>query len=334
MTIRVGINGFGRIGRYVVRKGIARDDIEFVGINDLMDPKTLAYLMKYDSVHGKFEGEVYAEANGIVVNGKHIPISAHRDPAEIPWGKLDTDVVMECTGIFRNRAGAQKHLDAGAKFVLISAPAVDEDITVVYGVNHEDIDVEKHKIISNASCTTNCLAPMAKVINDAFGIESGVMTTIHSFTNDQAVLDQPHKDPRRGRASAVSMIPTTTGAAKAVGKVLPELNGKMDGLAVRVPTPNVSLTDLSVVIKKSATVEEINAAIKTAAEGPLKGVLDFSDEALVSVDLMGNPHSSIFIADQTRSTGNLIKVLSWYDNEAGFSYRMLDVAAYIGSKIK
>ena len=332
MTIKIGINGFGRIGRCVLREGIKREDFEFVGINDLTDAKTLAYLLKYDSVHGRFDGTVEVAEGALIINGKRIPVSAERDPAKLPWGELGVDVVYECTGRFLDRAGSSKHLEAGAKRVIISAPAKGDDLTVVYGVNHEQYDPEKHYILSNASCTTNCLAPMAKVLNDRFGIEHGLMTTIHSYTNNQAVLDSPSKDVRRGRSAALSMIPTTTGAAKAVGKVLPELDGLLDGMAVRVPTPNVSLTDLTVTLKKEATAEEINAAIAEAAAGPLDGVLEYSEEALVSIDINNNPASCVFIADQTRTKGRLAKVMGWYDNEWGFSARMLDLTVYIASK--
>ena len=334
MSIRVGINGFGRIGRAVLRAGIENADLEFVGINDLTTPEMLAFMFEYDSVHGRFNGTVAVDGNSLVVNGKSIPISAERDPSKITWGAWGAELVMECTGLFLTRESASQHLAGGAKWVLLSAPAKkDEDITAVYGVNHTDIDIEQHKIISNASCTTNCLAPMAKVLNDSFGIERGLMTTIHSYTNNQAVLDSPHKkDWRRGRAAAVSMIPTTTGAAAAVAKVLPELAGKLDGMAVRVPTPNVSLTDLTSWLKREVSVEEIQAAMKEAADGPLKGILEYSDVPLVSIDMNGNPNSSIFIADQVRVQGQMVKTLSWYDNEWGYSCRMNDMAAYIGAQ--
>ncbi len=334
MSIRVGINGFGRIGRAILRAGIDNKDVEFVGINDLTTPETLAFLLQYDSVHGRFGGTVSVDGNDLIVNGKRIPISAERNPSKITWGDWGAELVMECTGLFLTRESASQHLAGGAKWVLLSAPAKkDEDITVAYGVNHTDLDIEKHKIISNASCTTNCLAPMAKVLNDSFGIEHGLMTTIHSYTNNQAVLDSPHeKDWRRGRAAAVSMIPTTTGAAAAVGKVLPVLKGKLDGMAVRVPTPNVSLTDLTSWLSREVSVEEIQAAMKEAANGALKGVLEYSDIPLVSIDMNGNPHSSIFIADQIRVQGRMVKTLSWYDNEWGYSCRMIDVAAYIGAQ--
>lgn len=331
MTIKVGINGFGRIGRTVLRAAINNPQVEFVGINDLATAESLAYLVKYDSVHGRFNGEVRTEGEAIVVNGKKIPISAQKDPNAITWKAWGAECVMECTGIFLSKEKASYHLNAGAKWVMLSAPGKgDEDLTVVFGVNHKDIDPSKHKIISNASCTTNCLAPMAKVLNDKFGIEKGLMTTIHSYTNDQVTLDQPHnKDPRRGRAAAVSMIPTSTGAAKAVALVLPALKGKLDGFAVRVPTPNVSLTDLCATLSREASKEEINAAMKAAAEGELKGILAYNDEPTVSIDFNGDAHSSIFAADQTRSMGNMVKVLSWYDNETGYSNRMVDLACYV-----
>ncbi len=310
-------------------------NVEFVGINDLMSPEQLAYLLKYDSVHGRFNGEVRTDGDALVINGKRIPVTAERNPADIPWEKLGTQMVLECTGLFLTKEKASAHLAGGAKWVILSAPGKgDEDLTVVYGVNHDLIDPAKHHIISNASCTTNCLAPVAKVIDDTFGIQHGLMTTIHAYTNDQVTLDQPHKkDPRRGRAAAVSMIPTSTGAAKAVGLVLPQLKGKLDGLAVRVPTPNVSLVDLSVVLKKQASKEEVNAAIKQASEGAFKGIIEYADDKIVSVDCNGNPHSSVFMADQTRIQDDMIKVLAWYDNETGYSNRMIDVLHYIEKKI-
>ncbi|MDX9722018.1 MAG: type I glyceraldehyde-3-phosphate dehydrogenase [Myxococcota bacterium] len=334
MAVRIGINGFGRIGRTVLRAGINNPEIEFVGINDLTDANTLAYMLKYDSVHGVFPGEVRAEGENLVVNGKSIPVSAQKDPAAIGWGTLKAEMVLECTGKFLAADKAKAHIAGGAKWVFLSAPGKgDEDITVVYGVNHTLLDPEKHRIISNASCTTNCLAPMAKVLHDNFNVQHGLMTTIHAYTNDQVILDQPHsKDWRRGRAGAMSMIPTSTGAAKAVGLVLPDLKGKLDGLAIRVPTPNVSMTDLTATLEKPATAAEINELMKAASEGPLKGILRYSDEKLVSIDLNGDPHSVIFVADQTRSFGNLVKVLGWYDNETGYSHRMLDVISYMAKK--
>ncbi|MFA5624145.1 MAG: type I glyceraldehyde-3-phosphate dehydrogenase [Bradymonadales bacterium] len=333
MTIKVGINGFGRIGRTVLRAAINNPAIEFVGINDLATAESLAYLVKYDSVHGRFDADVRTEGDAIVVNGKKIPISAERDPNAITWKAWGADCVMECTGLFLSKDKASAHINAGAKWVMLSAPGKgDEDLTVVYGVNHKELDPAKHKIISNASCTTNCLAPVAKVLNDKFGIEKGLMTTIHAYTNDQVTLDQPHKkDPRRGRAAAVSMIPTSTGAAKAVALVLPALKGKLDGFAVRVPTPNVSLVDLTATLTRAATKEEINAAMKAAAEGELKGILEYNDEPTVSIDFNGDRHSSCFAADQTRVQGDMAKVLAWYDNETGYSCRMIDLAVYVNS---
>jgi glyceraldehyde 3-phosphate dehydrogenase len=330
MAIRVGINGFGRIGRLVFRAARGQD-LEIVGINDLTDAKTLAHLLKYDSIHGRYPGEVAAADGAIVVDGRRIPVSAERDPAKLPWGRLGARLVIESTGIFADRAGAGKHLEAGAERVIISAPAKDPDVTIVLGVNGDAYDPRKHKIISNASCTTNCLAPVAKVLQDEFGIVSGWMTTIHAYTNDQVMLDFPHKDLRRARAGALSMIPTSTGAASAIGLVLPSLKGKLDGYAMRVPTADVSVVDLSVKLTKSATPESINAAMKAAADGPLKGILAYSDEPLVSMDFLGNPHSSILDALSTKVIdGNFAKLLSWYDNEWGYSNRVVDLARVVG----
>ena len=329
---RIAINGFGRIGRCIVRAAIERGDknLEFVSINDLTDTKTLAHLLKYDSVHGVFKAEVKATDKGIVVNGKEIQVTAIKDPAELPHKANRVDLVMECTGLFTERAKAEGNLKAGAPRVLLSAPGKGADITVAYGINHQQIDKAKHLVISNASCTTNCLTPVAKVLLESFGIKRGLMTTIHSYTNDQNLLDLPHKDLRRARAAALSMIPSTTGAAKAVAEVIPELKGKLNGTAVRVPTPNVSLVDLTVEIEKPATVEAINAAFKAAAEGPLKGVLQYSEEPTVSIDYNGNPHSSILDATNTAVIdGTFVKVFAWYDNEMGFSNRMVDVAKYL-----
>ena len=329
MTIRVGINGFGRIGRTVLRAALAssKRDIEVVHINDLTDTKTLAHMLKYDSVHGVLANDVQVSAGGLRIDDKEISVSAIKSPAELPWAAKKVDIVFECSGIFTNRSDCELHIKAGAPKVLISAPAKDEDLTVVFGVNHHKLDKVAHKIISNGSCTTNCLAPVAKVLNDKFTIKRGLMTTIHSYTNDQRILDLPHKDLRRARAAAVSMIPTSTGAAKAIGLVLPELKGKLDGLAVRVPTPNVSVVDVTFEMERSTTKEEVNQLLREAAAGPLKGVLAVSDEPLVSVDFNGNRHSSIVDADLTTvMNGNLVKILSWYDNETGFSWRMLDVA--------
>ena len=326
MSVKVGINGFGRIGRNVFRVLLAEDDIEVVAINDLTDAGTLAHLLKYDSVHGICAAEIEAKEHSIVVNGREINISAERDPSAIPWDKKDVDVVLECTGLFTGRTDAAKHLKGSVKKVLISAPAKEPDVTIVVGVNDSEYDSAKHNIISNASCTTNCLAPVAKVLQDQFGIKRGLMTTIHSYTNDQKILDLPHKDLRRARAAGLSMIPTTTGAAKAVSLVLPELKGKLDGMAIRVPTPNVSVVDLVVELEKDTTVDELNAEIKKAAEGKMKGILQYCDEPLVSVDFNGNPHSSIFDAGSTSLIGgNMVKILSWYDNEWGFSNRMVDL---------
>jgi len=329
MTIRVGINGFGRIGRTVMRAVLAsgKGDIEVVHINDLTDTKTLAHMLKYDSVHGTLAADVSATDGVLRVNDRDITVSAIKSPAELPWAAKKVDLVFECSGIFTNRKDCELHLKAGAPKVLISAPAKDEDLTVVMGVNHQKLDKAVHKIVSNGSCTTNCLAPVAKVLNDKLTIKRGLMTTIHSYTNDQRILDLPHKDLRRARAAAVSMIPTSTGAAKAIGLVLPELKGKLDGLAVRVPTPNVSVVDVTFEVERSTTKEEVNQLLRDAAAGPLKGVLAVSDEPLVSIDYNGNRHSSIVDAELTTvMNGNLVKILSWYDNETGFSWRMLDVA--------
>ncbi|VAX23627.1 NAD-dependent glyceraldehyde-3-phosphate dehydrogenase [hydrothermal vent metagenome] len=333
MAVKVGINGFGRIGRNLFRACQGHSDIEIVSINDITDAKTLAYLLKHDSNFGKFKGSVIAKENSIEVNGKNIGITAERDPANLPWGKLGVDIVVESTGFFTKRADAAKHLAGGAKKVIISAPAKEEDVTIVLGVNEETYDAKAHSVISNASCTTNCLAPVAKVLNGNFTIVNGLMTTIHSYTNDQRIQDQPHSDLRRARAAAVSMIPTSTGAAKAVSLVLPELKGKLDGLAIRVPTPNVSLVDLTCVVEKNTSVEEINQAMKSAAEGPMKGILEYCDEPLVSKDFNENPASSIFDSLTTRVIGGTtVKVMSWYDNEWGYSSRVRDLIKYIASK--
>lgn len=334
MATRIGINGFGRIGRCVLRAGWKNPDLEFVGINDLTDAATLAHLLKYDSVHGTLNAKVKAVDDAIVVGDKKIRVMSVRDPADLPWKKLGADVVFECTGLFRDKEKAEAHRKAGAKKVIISAPAKGEDLTVVMGVNDDKYNPKKHHILSNASCTTNCLAPVAKVLNDTFGIEKGLMTTIHSYTNDQRILDLPHKDLRRARAAAESMIPTTTGAAKAVGLVLPELQGKLDGMSIRVPTPNVSVVDLVAVLKKGATVEKVNQALKKAASGKMKGILCFCEEPLVSIDFNGNNHSSIVDASLTTvMDGNMVKVISWYDNETGFSHRMLDLTLLIAKDL-
>lgn len=331
MAIKLAINGLGRIGRLVFRAALKRPDIEIVGANDLMDPKTVAHLLTYDSVHEKLDIPITPGEKSIIVNGKTINIYAEKDPANLPWKSLGADIVAECTGLFRDRTGASKHLKAGARKVIISAPATDPDITIVLGVNAETYESDKHHIISNASCTTNCLAPVAKVIHEKFGIICGLMTTIHSYTGDQRLLDAPHKDLRRARAAGLSMIPTTTGAAKAVGLVLPELNGKLNGLSIRVPTPNVSLVDLVVNVKASGmTTDDINNALREASETDLKGILGYSDAPLVSKDFNGSTLSSIVDAPTTYVIDNMVKVLSWYDNEAGYSERMVDLAELIG----
>jgi glyceraldehyde 3-phosphate dehydrogenase len=330
MAIRVGINGFGRIGRLVFRAAQGKN-LEVVGINDLTDAATLAHLLKWDSIHGRFPGEVRAADNALIVDGRRIPVSAERNPAALPWKQLGASLVIESTGAFADRAGASKHLEAGAERVIISAPAKDPDVTIVLGVNDGDYKPDKHRIVSNASCTTNCLAPIAKVLDDSFGIESGWMTTIHAYTNDQVTLDFPHKDLRRARAAAVSMIPTSTGAAKAIGEVLPRLKGRLDGYAMRVPTSDVSVVDLSVKLKTKTDADAINAAMRAAADGPLKGILQYCDEPLVSVDFLGNPHSSILDALSTKVIdGNFAKLLSWYDNEWGYSSRVVDLALRMG----
>ncbi len=329
MAIKVAINGFGRIGRNFFRASFRDERLEIVAINDITDAATLAHLLKYDSVHGRFEGEVSAGDSEIVVNGRSIRVFSERDPGALPWGELGVDVVIESTGLFRDREKASRHLEAGAGWVVISAPAKNPDITVVLGVNHEKLDPERHKIISNASCTTNCLAPVAKVLHERFGIVRGFMTTVHAYTNDQRILDLPHKDLRRARAAGVSIIPTTTGAAVAVGEVLPELKGRLDGMAMRVPTANVSVVDLVVQVEKETTAEEVNAALKEAAEGELKGILGFCEEPLVSVDFNGDSRSSIVDALSTKVIGNLVKVVSWYDNEWGYSCRLRDLVCLL-----
>jgi len=333
MAVRVGINGFGRIGRNIMRATMAYDDIDFVAVNDLTNAATLAHLLKYDSVIGNLQAEVKATADGISVDGDEFKVFAQKDPAQLPWKDLGVDVVFESTGIFTNREGASKHIEAGAKKVIITAPAKGPDITLVLGVNDDAYDPAKHQIISNASCTTNCLAPLAKVIHERFGIVKGWMTTIHSYTNDQQLLDLPHKDLRRARAAALSMIPTTTGAATAVGEVLPQLKGKLDGFSMRVPTPNVSVVDLNVVVGKKTTGQDVNDALRAAAAGPLKGILAISDEPLVSIDFKGNPHSSIVDSAYTKVIeGDLLKVLSWYDNEWGYSSRCVDLLRKLAAK--
>ncbi len=335
MAIRVGINGFGRIGRQVVRAAKERKaGIDFVAINDLTDTRTLAHLFKYDSVHGTFDGTVSHDAEAVVIAGDRIKVLKEKDPALLPWKDLGVDVVLESTGRFTKADDARKHLAGGAKKVLISAPATGEDITIVRGVNHEKYDPKKHHIISNASCTTNCLAPMVKVIREAFGFRHGAMVTIHSYTNDQSILDLPHKDLRRARAAAVSMIPTTTGAAKATSLVIPEVKGKIDGIAIRVPTPDVSLTELTVEVDKATTIAEVNAAFKAASEGALKGILAYTEEELVSCDYIGNPYSTILDSKSTNVIdGTMVKVSGWYDNEWGYSSRCVDLLELIGKSL-
>ena len=331
MPIRVGINGFGRIGRNVFRASLDTSELEFVAVNDITDAATLAHLLRYDSVHGRLDADVQAEADALVVNGKRIRIIQERDPGKLPWKDLGVDIALESTGLFTSRDKAGLHLSAGARKVIISAPAKEPDITLCYGVNHTSYDPATHHIISNASCTTNCLSPVAKVLHEAFGIARGLMTTVHAYTNDQRILDLPHSDIRRARAAAQSMIPTSTGAARAVGEVLPELKGKLDGMAVRVPTANVSVVDLVAELGTTVTADEINAAVRAAADGPLSGVLQYCEDPLVSVDFNGNPHSSIFDAPLTKvMENNFVKVLSWYDNEWGFSNRMRDVSLFVG----
>ena len=325
MAIKIGINGFGRIGRLVFRRCLELGGFDFVGINDLTDAKTLAHLLKYDSVHGRFSGDIAVEGDDIIVNGDRVKITAEKDPAKLNWGELGAEVIIESTGVFRTQEACMKHVEAGAKKVILTVPPKGEvDGMVVLGVN-DDVLTGEEKVLSNASCTTNCLAPMVKVLNDAFGLEKGLMTTVHSYTNDQNVLDLPHKDLRRARAAAVSIIPTTTGAAKAVGKVIPELSGMLDGFALRVPTPDGSITDLVAILKKEVTAEEINAAFQEAANGPMKGILEYTEDPIVSADIIGNPHSNIFDSLLTMANGNLVKVVGWYDNEYGYSCRVVDL---------
>jgi glyceraldehyde 3-phosphate dehydrogenase len=333
MGIKVGINGFGRIGRNILRAALGSGDLDFVAVNDLTTTGTLAHLLKYDSILGNLDAKVEATGDGISVNGDHFKVTSEKDPSKLPWGELGVDVVFESTGIFTDRDGAAKHLAAGAKRVIITAPAKKPDVTLVLGVNHESYDPSKHQIVSNASCTTNCLAPLAKVLHETFGIQKGWMTTIHSYTNDQVMLDFPHKDLRRARAGALSMIPTTTGAAVAVGEVLPQLKGKLDGFSMRVPTPNVSVVDLAALVDKTVTAEELNAAFEKAAAGPLKGILAVTHDPLVSSDFKGNPNSSIVDALSTKvMDGNFVKVLSWYDNEWGYSSRCVDLVKFMAKK--
>ena len=333
MAIRVGINGFGRIGRNIMRAALGRDGIDFVAVNDLTNARTLAHLLKYDSILGNLKARIEADADSISVDGERFKVLSTKDPAQLPWKDLGVDVVFEATGLFTKREDAAKHLAAGAKKVIITAPAKGPDVTVVMGVNESAYDPAKHHIVSNASCTTNCLAPVAKVLHDRFRIRKGWMTTVHSYTNDQQLLDLPHTDLRRARAAALSIIPTTTGAAVAVGEVLPELRGRLDGIALRVPTPNVSLVDLVAEIDRPATAEEVNAAFRAAAEGPLRGILQYSDEELVSIDFRGNAHSAILDAPYTKvMEGDFVKVLAWYDNEWGYSSRCVDLLLYMAQK--
>jgi glyceraldehyde 3-phosphate dehydrogenase len=336
MAIRAAINGFGRIGRNVLRsaKQSGRNDIDFVAVNDLTDASTLAHLLRYDSVHRRYPGTVEVSEGGLVVDGDEIRVLSERDPANLPWSDLGVDIVIESTGIFRDHASASKHREGGANKVIITAPAKKEDVTIVLGVNDDAYDPESHHIISNASCTTNCLAPVVKVLVDEFGFRHGLMTTIHSYTNDQRILDLPHKDLRRARAAAVSMIPTTTGAAKATGLVLPEVQGRIDGMAIRIPTPNVSLVDLVAEVEKDVSIEEVNDAFRAAADGPMKGILGVSDEPLVSVDYTGDPRSSIVDSISTAvMDGRMVKVLAWYDNEWGYSTRVVDLVRFVGERM-
>jgi glyceraldehyde 3-phosphate dehydrogenase (phosphorylating) len=333
MAVKVGINGFGRIGRNVVRAALGRKDVEFVAVNDLTDTKTLAHLLHYDSVLGKLDASVTSDADSITLDGKKIKVFAVKDPAQLDWASVGAQIVVESTGRFTDAKEACKHIRGPVKKVIISAPAKNEDVTVVLGVNDAMYDPAKHHVISNASCTTNCLAPVVKVLHEKFGIQKGSMTTIHSYTNDQNVLDFPHKDLRRARAAAINMIPTTTGAAKAIGLVMPELKGRLDGYAMRVPTPNVSVVDLVAVLNKSTTTEEVNAALKSAAEGPLKGILAYTSDPVVSTDMLRNPNSSIVDSELTKVLdGNLAKVVSWYDNEWGYSCRVVDLIAFLAKK--
>jgi glyceraldehyde 3-phosphate dehydrogenase len=334
MTTRVAINGFGRIGRNLLRSALKTGvDLEFVAVNDLTDTKALAMLLKYDSVHGRFDGTVEVSGDDIVVNGKTLKVLSERDPAALPWSDLNVDIVVESTGFFTQRDDAAKHLTAGAKKVLISAPAKQEDVTIVLGANEGDYDPSAHDVISMASCTTNSVVPMAKVLNDSFGIAQGLMTTIHAYTGDQNIHDAPHKDPRRARAAAVSIVPTTTGAAQAASLALPELEGRLGGMALRVPIPDGSITDLTLILEQEVTKDEVNAAMKAAADGPLKGIMEYSEDPLVSIDIVGNPHSCIFDAPSTLASGKLVKVLGWYDNEWGYSTRLAEAAAYIGERL-
>jgi len=334
LTVKIGINGFGRIGRNFFRAALAKgSDLEIVAVNDLTDNAALANLLKFDSITGRLGVSVELDGDNIVVDGKPIKVLAERDPAKLPWGELGVDIVIESTGFFTKAADAQKHIDAGAKKVIISAPATGDDVTIVLGVNEDTYDAANHHIISNASCTTNSLAPLAKVFHDAFGIERGLMTTVHAYTADQNLQDGPHKDPRRARAAALNIVPTSTGAAKAIGLVMPELAGKLDGFALRVPVPTGSITDLTLETKSDVTVDEINAAYKAAAEGPMKGILLYSEDPLVSTDITTDPHSSIYDSGLTKVMGNLVKITSWYDNEWGYSNRLVDLTEFVGEKL-
>ncbi|KIQ01167.1 type I glyceraldehyde-3-phosphate dehydrogenase [Curtobacterium flaccumfaciens] len=334
MTVKIGINGFGRIGRNFFRAALAKgSDLEIVAVNDLTDNASLANLLKFDSITGRLGVSVELDGDNIVVDGKAIKVLAERDPANLPWGELGVDIVIESTGFFTKAADAQKHIDAGAKKVIISAPASGDDVTIVLGVNEDQYDAANHHIISNASCTTNSLAPLAKVFHDKFGIERGLMTTVHAYTADQNLQDGPHKDPRRARAAALNIVPTSTGAAKAIGQVMPELAGKLDGFALRVPVPTGSITDLTLETKSEVTVDEINAAYKEAAEGPLKGILLYSEDPLVSTDITTDPHSSIYDSGLTKVIGGLVKITSWYDNEWGYSNRLVDLTDYVGERL-
>ena len=333
MAIRVGINGFGRIGRNIMRAALGNQDIDFVAVNDITSNATLAHLLKYDSILGNLSATIEATGDGITIDGDHVKVLSERDPAALPWKALGVDIVFESTGLFTKRDDAAKHLAAGAKKVIVTAPAKGPDVSLVLGVNSEKYDPATHHIISNASCTTNCLAPVAKVLHERFGIRKGWMTTIHSYTNDQKLLDLPHKDLRRARAAALSMIPTTTGAAAAVGEVMPDLKGKLDGISIRVPTPNVSVVDLAALLDRKTSTEEVNQAFKAAADGPLKGILEYCEAPLVSIDFRGNPHSSILDAGYTRvMDGDFVKILAWYDNEWGYSSRCVDLVTFIAAK--
>jgi len=334
MSLRVAINGFGRIGRNYLRATKKQGlDVDIVAVNDLTDTATLALLLKYDSVHGRFDGTVETDGDDLIVDGDRIKVLAERDPADLPWKDLGIDVVVESTGFFTKREDAAKHLDAGAKKVVISAPAKNEDATIVLGANQDTYDPASHDVISMASCTTNSVVPMAKVLDEAFGIEQGLMTTVHAYTGDQRLHDAPHSDPRRARAAAVSIIPTTTGAAKAAALALPQLEGKLDGLALRVPIPSGSITDLVLVLEREVTTDEVNAAMKAAADGPLKGILEYSEEPIVSIDIVGNPHSCIFDAPSTMANGKLVKVMGWYDNEMGYSTRLAEAVVFVGDRL-